>query len=256
MSWQVMVEPLALIGYLMLALAFVVSRRGTRVMKVIFGVVAVAYLWFTSPLGANVMLSLLEHHPSGAPACPDPAAGDVVVVLAGGIDLDDGDPASADMGRLHEATMRRVMGGVRVAHEAGARMILSGGSGGAVREADLMRALAQSLGVDASRLAVERESRNTYDSATQVARMLRARDPGGGRVYLVTSALHMPRAAASFRARGITVCPRPVDRQWVRPPARHALIPQASALRKSTAAYHEALGLAAYWAAGRLDPAP
>ena len=71
-------------------------------------------------------------------------------------------------------------------------------------------------------------------------------------MHLVTSAMHMPRAAASFRRHGVDVCPVPVDRRRLRPAAHEALIPQVTALDKSTAAYHEIIGYVAYWATGRL----
>ena len=59
------------------------------------------------------------------------------------------------------------------------------------------------------------------------------------RVYLVTSAFHMPRALASFRAKGLTVIPAPTG---IAPPVKLHLgdfIPRASSLLASYLALHE-----------------
>jgi uncharacterized SAM-binding protein YcdF (DUF218 family) len=72
------------------------------------------------------------------------------------------------------------------------------------------QALAQ-MGADPSRILFERKSRNTRENA------LFARDlvkPAPGQVWLlVTSAYHMPRAVAVFRALDWPVVPYPVDQR-------------------------------------------
>jgi uncharacterized SAM-binding protein YcdF (DUF218 family) len=68
----------------------------------------------------------------------------------------------------------------------------------------------------------------------------------------VTSAMHMRRAAAVFRKQGVSVCPVPVDEKWIQPRLVDALVPQISALQKSTDALHEMVGYIWYLATGRL----
>ncbi|MGE5095852.1 MAG: YdcF family protein, partial [Betaproteobacteria bacterium] len=143
--------------------------------------------------------------------------------------------------------------GIQLAlREPGRKLLMSGGSGDSAREADIMADVARAMGVDASRVAVERGSHNTFESAAASARILAA-EHAPREVLLVTSALHMVRAVASFETHGLLACPRPMDFRWVSPPASHALIPQASALRKSNDVVHEAAGLAYYRVAGMLS---
>ncbi len=74
----------------------------------------------------------------------------------------------------------------------------------------------------------------------------------------MTSARHMPRAAACFRALGMTVVPAPADRVIRSGPLRvRDWLPDAVALEGSLGAIHEYAGLLAYrlfhgvrWAGG------
>jgi len=248
---RVLFEPVALLGWAMLALSALAWRRstaGNRGLFALAGGLSVAYFWFASPLGANLMVGALEHGVFAVRECAPGDGARVYVVLAGG---KTGTPESdADVAHLQEAGFRRTVEGATLARtDAGSLLVLAGGSGESVTEADLMRHLALRLGVSAERIRVERSSGNTHESAVGVARLLRN---GGTRIHLVTSAMHMPRAAAAFGAQGIEVCPRAVDRRYVRPDIEDALIPQITALVKSTAAMHEFVGYAWYYLSGRL----
>ena len=88
-------------------------------------------------------------------------------------------------------------------------VIVSGGvtgrNIGARSEADAMRRAILELGVPADQVMVEEESKTTRDEAIVIARMLsgRQRQP----IVLITSATHMPRALAVFRAAGLDAVP-------------------------------------------------
>lgn len=164
----------------------------------------------------------------------------MVVVLGGGVDQDaDGD----ELTRMHEPTLRRVLHAVHVWQAApDASLLLSGGVGGRVREADLMAMFARQLGVPSQQLRIERESRNTIESAWHVAPLLR--HLGVTRPYLVTSAVHMPRASAAFAAAGFPTCPLITEPPTTKPLWMYSLVPQVGALRKSTRVWREVGGLA------------
>lgn len=86
-----------------------------------------------------------------------------------------------------------VSGGVTL-HDAGARP-----------EADAMRSAMLELGVPADRVVMESESKTTREEAIVIARMLA--DRRAQPVVLVTSATHMARALAVFRAAGLDPVP-------------------------------------------------
>jgi uncharacterized SAM-binding protein YcdF (DUF218 family) len=92
-------------------------------------------------------------------------------------------------------------------------------------------------GVDLSRVFLEMRSGNTYENALYSAEMIKPKR--SERWLLVTGASHMPRAIGAFRKAGFEVEPWPVYDQTVSgSPLTHA-------------AFHEWLGLVAYWAFAR-----
>jgi len=80
--------------------------------------------------------------------------------------------------------------------------VLSGGSGAATSEAELMARFAGDLGVPRSALLLEAESRTTRQNARDVARLLQ-KNGLGPEIALVTSATHLTRALAEFRCAGL-----------------------------------------------------
>ena len=104
----------------------------------------------------------------------------------------------------------------------------------------MLRFLAD-LGVPPEAILLEGRSRNTRENALYTAEILSAE--GIDRVLLVTSALHMPRALATFRAAGIDAEPAPTDFEVMPEPA-HLMrwLPDAEALSDSTRALKEYVG--------------
>jgi uncharacterized SAM-binding protein YcdF (DUF218 family) len=91
-------------------------------------------------------------------------------------------------------------------------------------------------GIDPSRIIVETKSKSTYQNAIFCALLVHPKPRE--RWLLVTSVLHMPRAAASFREAGFEVVAWPVYDE----------VSQASMV---SPALHEWLGLVAYRLLGR-----
>jgi uncharacterized SAM-binding protein YcdF (DUF218 family) len=69
-----------------------------------------------------------------------------------------------------------------------------------------------------------------------------ARREGWTRIVLVTSASHMPRSMAAFRAVGIEPVAAPCDYTDLDPFSSGWLLPEARALRNTTRAIHEIVG--------------
>jgi uncharacterized SAM-binding protein YcdF (DUF218 family) len=247
-----LLEPVALIAWMLLALSLLLAWRRPRPgVHWIAAIATLLYFAVSTPLGANLAVGVLERAAARDSECePTSNRESLIVVLAGGM---FGYPADVtEISRLHEASLRRTLEAVSLARQLeGSRLLFVGGAGQQVREADLMGALARALGFPAERVMLERKSESTFESAREVAR-LAAKMPAAGSIYLVTSAVHMPRALAAFRHQGLNVCAYPVDYSWVWPAWRRMLVPQITALRKSTAAYHEMVGYAWYQLTGKL----
>ncbi|CCQ73779.1 YdcF family protein [Magnetospira sp. QH-2] len=94
-----------------------------------------------------------------------------------------------------------------------ATIVFTGGSGDPFdqsrKEADYLRPLLVSMGMDPGRVILENQSRNTWENATRTREKVQ---PGeGSKWLLVTSAIHMPRAMGCFRQAGWSVIAYPVD---------------------------------------------
>ncbi|WP_414542722.1 YdcF family protein [Nostoc sp. CCY0012] len=92
-------------------------------------------------------------------------------------------------------------------------IILSGGridwrGGGSPESADMADVLT-SIGIPSEALIQEPESLNTYQNATNVKKILEARNIS--QVLLVTSAMHMPRSLKIFQRQGIDAIAAPTD---------------------------------------------
>ena len=179
------------------------------------------------------------------------------MVLGGAVDAEGyfekpGSGINGAFGRILEAA--------RLARQnPSARLILSGGPKiGPIAgrsEADAARELLVELGVANERIEVETDSRDTYENAVYVKRLLQ---PAAGEHWLlVTSAYHMPRAMGCFRVAGFPVFAFPVDYKYGAASApRFDLFDGLSELKY---AMHEYVGLIAYRLAGKTQsviPAP
>ncbi|MCP5405769.1 MAG: YdcF family protein [Pseudomonadaceae bacterium] len=96
---------------------------------------------------------------------------------------------------------------------------------------------------------LEESSTNTYESAMQLAPVLAKREARN--VFLVTSDVHMPRALATFRARGVDAVPFPA---MSLPGALgyKALLPSVSGLALTSDVLYEVYGTLAYLLGGRI----
>jgi len=136
--------------------------------------------------------------------------------------------------------------------ERAPRIVLSGGTlEGRVSEARNMARLLRRAGVPDTAMLLENGSRTTYENALFTRQTLQ--EHGIERVLLVTSALHMPRAMATFRQQTeVTVIAAPVAPQ-IRLPEDSRLnvwLPNRRALDASRSIIKEYVGLLVYWLRG------
>jgi uncharacterized SAM-binding protein YcdF (DUF218 family) len=193
-----------------------------------------------------VAQALVIHAESTAPRTyrPDHAY-DAVVVLGGYTD-----PGASRRHGTVEFTdaVDRLLRGFELSRAGKARfLVLSGGILGArpgdTSEAEWAGGKLREWGIPADRIVEETRSRNTRENAVETARIVRER--GWTSLLLVTSAMHAPRALASFRAAGLSPDVLPVD--WMGGDGRSdRWLPRAEALRWSTYAIRELAGRLAY----------
>ncbi len=210
-----------------------------------------------SPLGNDLILPLEQRFP---PWDPSQGPADGIVVLGGAITPDVS--AARGIVALNEAA-ERITVTAELAHRyPDARIIYSGGSNSLlfdrIPEASFAVRELEALGVAHDRITAEEQSRNTIENA--VFSRLIAQPKPGQHWILVTSAYHMPRAIAAFRAAGFPVEPYPVDWRTRGPiDAARPFLSVSDGLARTDAAVHEWVGLVAYRLTGKtneLFPSP
>jgi uncharacterized SAM-binding protein YcdF (DUF218 family) len=202
-----------------------------------------------SPLGNGLILPLEERFP---PWDPSHGAPDGIVVLGGAISPGVSDARGSVA--LDEAAERITATAELARRYPDARIIFSGGSGSLLEregpEAPFAVRELLALGVAHDRITAEEQSRNTIENAAY-SRLLANPKPGE-RWLLVTSAYHMPRAMAAFRAVDFPVEAYPVDwrtRGWV--DLQRGFPTLSEGLRRTDAAAREWVGLVVYRLTGR-----
>ena len=161
-----------------------------------------------APIGSAMMLVLEQRFPRPPKL---PARIDGILVLGGAVDP----RLSLAYGEaVFNGSIARVLGGVALArHHPEAKLALVGGEGEVFpvgfAEAWATSGFVNEEGIPATRVILEERSRSTHENAVFAKELIR---PGPGQNWvLVTSAFHMPRAIAAFRAVDWPVIPYPVD---------------------------------------------
>lgn len=241
-----LVMPVGVTLILCAAAAWLLIRGAARPAGILLAS-ATMILWVSStPWVAETALASLEQRHPLLPL-DQISDSDCLVVLGGAVAADLTPRVDIELGegfdRVYKAAQLYRQGKAR-------RLIVSGGnqpwSMAPAPEADLIRKLLVELGVPEGAIHLDGESRNTRENAVNSKAL--ADSIGCENALLVTSAAHMPRAAAAFRAVGMDVIPVSTD---VRVVDRQSLfvmdfVPSAAALSMTSDALREMLGRAYY----------
>lgn len=235
------------VGFLPVGLTLIVLSVGAISRRWNYVRIAIGGLWILStPLFATLATAWMERGLERQSAEAMPRA-DAIVVLSEGRTIA---PGAAQISEWVDAD--RFFGGVDL-FEAGKSQLLvfTNGEGRLISrhhtaEGDVLSAFARRLGVPDSSIAVTGPVANTAEEAQRAwdvlkVRGLRSQNPS---VLLVTSAMHMSRAQRLFAQVGFRVTPFPVDFKARGNPEWLVLriLPSASALAQTEAAFREALG--------------
>lgn len=246
------IHPLSL-GLLILGVGLGIAMKWTRPgLFLVLGGIVVLWVPSTSVVSDGLQRSLEARHPP-TPVEALPSAG-AIVVLGGAVSAPRPPRLYPDLNDAAD----RVWHAARLYRAGKAPLVVA--SGGTqpwrdqrFREAPAMQSLLTDWGVPRDSVLLESRSANTYENATRTADILRRHQINC--VLLVTSALHMRRALATFRTAGIAAIPAPTDIQ-VTSDRRTVLdvLPSAGALVGATAAIREYVGYLVYQWRGWIDP--
>ncbi len=241
---------LAALLWLMAGIAhFVYPRWSARLLWTGFSLL----LFFSTSCTGAALLSHLEGRYPAMRAEDSPSA-DVIIVLGGATV-----PALKPRVHIEVAdSYDRLLHGMRLFRAGKApHLLLSGGNlieltGVDQSEAQQYRTLALESGIPDSVLVLEERSRNTRENALYTAQTMRER--GWKNALLVTSASHMPRAAAAFSALDVSFVAAPTDVNCVDGAfSLWGLLPSAYGLEQSSVAIKEYVGWCVYALRGWID---
>jgi len=254
-----LVFPLSVVC-LALAVATLAPLRASWRRSLAAGALALLLAASCSPLSKGLGRSLEWQN---LPRAEYPVA-DAIVLLGGATR-----PASFPRGRAElDESSDRIFEAARLYHAGKApRLHIAGGrldwGANLGPETPDIEGILHDLSVPSEVLVRDNVSRNTYENATVAKRML---EPlGVKRILLVTSALHMPRAAGLFRRQGFEVIPAPADFRMTAGGPEAPLfeedlrslllqgIPQAETLAYTTNVLREWLGILVYRMRGLMD---
>jgi uncharacterized SAM-binding protein YcdF (DUF218 family) len=251
MSWFVtnsiaafLLPPLSLLCLLALGI-FLLYRRPRLARMLLIGVFGLFWIAST-PYISEGALHLLEAQTAPLDiARPNgqPQAADAIVILGGGTYFNA--PEHAGQDTVGTYTLARLRYGAELQRKTGKPILVSGGNplGNRISEAQQMRiSLEQDFGVPVR--WTEDLSDNTFESARYSFRILQ--QAGIHKIYLVTHAWHMPRAAAVFRRAGFEVVEAPTAFTTRYRTDLLTFLPRAEALRDSKIFVHEVVGLLWY----------
>lgn len=191
-----------------------------------FAMVALAWIWIAS----TPALALTLRGTLATPPPVTPPHADAIVVLGGGkLPVNDWTRATTRAGT-----------GLSLWREGFAPLLLVSGNDQASQLADGYKL----SGVPTHDLRIEGLSTNTHENARNSAAILRAN--GSTDILLVTSAIHMRRAAGAFRHEGVTVSPVPSADGHARLAKAPAWLPRREALTLTARCLREYVALWIY----------
>lgn len=248
MGWiSLIFEPLVILGVILVIIVIVNKCNvNTKYVFRILYLLIVFFIFVTTPLGANYLISSIEIKHLDL-HCKNIGI-KTIVILGGGV---TGNPVSnSDIWRLKEASYRRTLAGLELANSIeNSTIIVSGGHGGRIKEADLMKNLINKIGFT-GKIVKDGDSLNTYKSSVNVTKILMKNEIV--KYWLVSSSTHMSRAGSVFKKQGLLPCRYPVNSKYVDTKFPASLLPQISALNKSTTVFHELLGYLWYFLSGKI----
>jgi uncharacterized SAM-binding protein YcdF (DUF218 family) len=247
-----LLQPYSLL-FVVIAIAIVLLWRRRVASRRLLMLLTVPMILLTAanlPVVADLAVGSLEWSYPTTYDRPDDI--EAIVVLCGYVRSPNDQFPEAELG---PDTLYRCIHAARLYHQGKPCLVIV--SGGTLRGtqgpsmAETMKKFLLTQGIPERDLAMEDQALSGYENAVETGKLLS--ELGKNRVLLVTSAVHMPRAAACFHARGICVTPAACD--YLTREYRVSLSsfwPSADAAKKSQTAAREWLGLVWYWFHDRL----
>lgn len=245
--FSLLVDPAAIV-FILLVWALIIRKRHPKFFSSFFVLAIVLLFTLSCPMTSTWLLKSLERQ------YPDlgidrQAPAQAIVVLGGSLKM----PSELHPSSGITNSSDRLLVALRLYRAGKAPLVVASGGDSplllkarSLHEADVMKALLEEWGLPGSQILVEDLSVNTHENALFTHRLLAPM--GIQHIILVTSATHMPRAAATFRKAGFEVEAAPADfnTDWDEESSVFNWVPASAALADSEFAIHEWIGIWIY----------
>lgn len=246
-----LISPDKLFVLLLLASLLLLLFNYTKQATVILFLLTLCTLTLSFFSIGNLMLYPLESRFQHNPVLPESIDG--IIVLGGSINTQPSQEwRQLETNSAHE----RLSSFIELAHRyPKARLVFTGGSNslkdGQPKEADLVSNYFLTAGIQASRLVLEDQSRNTAENAAYTKQLINpARDETW---LLITSANHMPRSIGLFCQQNWPLIPYPVDHETTPSKLYSVHFNLVDNFNSLVQASYEWAGLIAYYLTGKID---
>lgn len=150
----------------------------------------------------------------------------------------------------------RIFSFIELAHQyPQAKLVFTGGSASLNRnrptEADIIEPFLRKAGLNTGRLILENQARNTAENVSRTKQLIQPKAQENW--IVITTAFHMPRTIGLFCQQNWPVMAYPVDHQTIPSEMYNARFNLSGHANNLQHAIHEWLGLAAYYATGKID---
>ncbi len=231
-----------MINFLLIIVGFLINRKYTVAGRICIATGILLLALFSLTPVSHFLLKGLDRYPELS--LPVALAGQqAIVVLSGGAEYH-----ALEFGRAVDSasSLQRSHYAAFLHRQTNLPVLVTGGlvENTNISEAAAMAAsLLESFQV--KDIWLEEKALNTAQNAFYSSELLRARNINS--IFLVTHAVHMPRAMLMFQKQGMVVTPaptmRPDELDFTRP---EVFVPTANALHDSATALHEYLGMLWY----------
>lgn len=209
----------------------------------LFGGIIIYYFFSITPIADLILLPLESQYEYNSELLDKISSLDTYVLLAGGLRQNN----LSGCGNLGESTLHRTITTSQFYFKANKKpkIIISGNGRISPEKSEsfFIGECLKSLNVSKEDIILEKESRNTYQSAKNIKKIV-AQKP----FLLITSAYHLPRSVYVFKKIGTNPIPFPAD-YLIKDVGKYNIFdffPRPVNLKKINLAFHEYFGLLYY----------
>ncbi|MFP4021356.1 MAG: YdcF family protein [Halanaerobium sp.] len=225
---------------------YLFKKSESRLIKAAAVFTLIFFFFLSTAFGVKLLLHPLENYAEEVSVAAFEKH--PIVVLGGGLNYHSSEEAEPS---IH--SMQRLVRGYQLQRRLKTPLLYSGGIAlgqKKISEADAAADFLETLGMESEFYISEDRAQTTFENAAYLKKWLEENEVD--KIYLVTSAYHILRSAAVFRAQNISVLPVHsgfiYDHQfsWL------DYLPNRGALSANLSALHEWVGLTWYYLRGRI----